>query len=499
MKKFNAILDDTTIINFFFFFKLLKRYYIISLLVPVLIFGYAAYFYKSQNIVYIKNINFTFKKDNSSSPTAAIASLVGENNTELTISDIIAITKSPDFKEHLGESIARDSKGYEITLSALTSKSIKKVKDEFSFCNDNIKCYENEIEKRVSGFFSLKEHPQIDKMMKLEVKSLTPTTSDVLLRNIEESLIQFRVNQIKHSIIEQKKISNRLINQKTQELKDLKYFEAVKHAVQGKAKLHSIMTSVANLEGLSQKQTMSAEITQTQYEQTKKVGSKNIESEKDTLEHLQQLKKEITNLKQDIRALEQSQTSFNKEDKYIITKLKSDLKLKQVKYKKLKSSTTLTINDSRFIANKNQQSNSLEFQYKISRQQIKKTQQELNRLKDQREKIIRENEENAQIIEKGKTTEEYIKLLSTKLMQLQIIESTIISDIIFDKKSSGIRAFRRTTKSKVMLFSGVLSIFFLFSIILIRYITDPRIYDEYELQKTFEDLNVIGKTPDFNP
>jgi hypothetical protein len=240
---------------------------------------------------------------------------------------------------------------------------------------------------------------------------------------------------------------------------------------------------------------MKAEITQTKYEQAKKVVRGASESDQDTLEHLGQLSKKIKNLKQDIRALQLS--TQDGEDSLIIKKLKKDLYRKEKLYKRLKSKTHLTSVDQRFIQTKDKQSKSLEFEYKTSKKQVIRTQKELARLKQEQVSLISILEKNEAIIEKAKPTVEYIKLLSSKLMQLKVLESTLISDIIFDKKASTTSAFRRTTKIKVLLFATFISFFFTFMIIIIRYLSDPRIYDEYELQKTFSDLEVIGKTPEF--
>ncbi len=498
MKKFNAILDDTTIINFVFFARLLKRYILLTTVIPIFIFGYAAYYYSTQNIVYIKNINFTFKKDDSSSPSSAIATLVGEKSSELTESDIIAISKSPDFRDTISNLLMADPNTQKITLSGLKAQIIKMTPEQFSFCNNNQECFKNAISERISGFYSLKSSDIIDKMMKLEVKTLTPFSSSVLLDNIKQSFIKFRLNQIKHSITEQKKISLKLINQKKTELIDIGYESSLKKVAQGKAALRSLVASILSLEHIAQKQKMSAEVIQTQYEQTKKIGNKNIDSDIDSLEHLAQLKKEISNLKADINALKLSQSSFTNTDKNIIKKLQKDLRVKNRKYKRLRKNTNLTSNDSNFISSKSRQSKSLEFEYKISKKQMSKTVAELERLIVKRDNVISQNEIDEITLAKGKPTSEYITLLENKLMQLKILDSTMISDIIFDKKASGIRAFRRTTKLKVAMFATLVTLFTLFLVTLIRYMLDPRIYDEYELQKTFEDLDVIGKTPDFN-
>jgi hypothetical protein len=42
------------------------------------------------------------------------------------------------------------------------------------------------------------------------------------------------------------------------------------------------------------------------------------------------------------------------------------------------------------------------------------------------------------------------------------------------------------------------SCFLLLFVVILRYIFDGRIYDEYELKNNFEDLEIIGNTPDFH-
>jgi hypothetical protein len=69
--------------------------------------------------------------------------------------------------------------------------------------------------------------------------------------------------------------------------------------------------------------------------------------------------------------------------------------------------------------------------------------------------------------------------------------------VVFDKEADPSREFKLTTKLKVILFASVLSVFVLIIVLTIRYLVDPKILDEEELKKTYKELDVIGKSPDF--
>ena len=100
--------------------------------------------------------------------------------------------------------------------------------------------------------------------------------------------------------------------------------------------------------------------------------------------------------------------------------------------------------------------------------------------------------------EEYKPSFEYLKLLEGKLVQIRLIESTVVSDIVFDNNASPVVGLKRSTKMKVFIVCTGFGIFLAFVYLIARYLLDSKIYDEDELKSNFNDLEIIGNTPDFN-
>ena len=77
------------------------------------------------------------------------------------------------------------------------------------------------------------------------------------------------------------------------------------------------------------------------------------------------------------------------------------------------------------------------------------------------------------------------------------MNSTVVSDLKFEHELGPKIVFKSLSKVKSFLYSIVLSLFLVLMVIILLYLLDDKIYDKYELERTFEDLSVIGNTPDF--
>ena len=498
MKKFNAILDETTIINFPFFGKLIARYYILSIIVPISIFIYASFYYINQNIVYIQSTNLTFIIEDSNSPTKAIAKLVGEDTQNLTQSDVVAIGNSPDFIELLSSNLTKRKDFKLLSFDSLKTKKIRFNDQLYKTCNDNQECLTKKVSDSISGFFNLVPSAVIDRMLKLEVKTLTKVTSKSLLQEIRRTLKIFRVQTIKHSVVEQATVTNEIIERKYEEMENLDMAASKQQFIISKHALKNMELRVFEMEKAYQKQEISLNFSKSQVEQTKSMIKNITDKDINLTSKVRIVDKKIKNLRRDIQALELSLEHLSENDKEILQKLKRDLRKKIKQRNKLKKQTKYSSTTKQFLDNKDESSNDFNFNYQVAKKQFDRTVKNLKKLREEKRTLQEKVKKNEVVILRNQPTYEYILLLEKKKLQLALLESTIISDITFDKKSSSVRAFRRTTKGKTFVFSLFISLFSVFVTTIVRYLFDPRIYDEYELQKNFQDLNVIGNTPDFH-
>jgi len=83
IRKMSALFNETTIIDISFLFKILKRYKFISLTIPLVVMGIAAFLYKSQNEIHSGAISFRYLPESKSSPVTAMSALLPEQEKSL--------------------------------------------------------------------------------------------------------------------------------------------------------------------------------------------------------------------------------------------------------------------------------------------------------------------------------------------------------------------------------------------------------------------------------
>lgn len=499
MKKLNTILDQTTIVNFPFFYKLIKRYYITSIVVPLIVGLYSAFSYINQNTIFVKSIGFSIVKDQSSGASKTIASLMGEQVNYISYNDILLITKSHDFLVSISRKLIEHKDFNKFIFDSIMSKDIKTNAEIFGYCQKNITCIEKDIKGRIEGFFKIIENQVVDNYITIEVKTLDEETTNALTQAAQESLTELRIRSLTNVLGEQEKVIERLISEKNTSISNVNLEDIGKNIEIKKSDLSLLELKINDLEKELQKQKISLELSQSKLEQTKnvlkneKVSSKDI----DLVDKIKILSADILNLKRDIQAVELSQGELGSSDSAVLNQLKKNLSRKEDELNKAKSETRLTGADTEFFNRKDNFSNDLSFEYKVASSQVQKSVQRLKSLKE--EKILKQKE----IQDMEKRIEEFspefsqLKLLKNKLSQIVLLKSTISIDLIFDKEGSPTGRFKRTTKAKVLIYTFALVLFSLFSAIVLRYMLDSRIYDEYELKQNFQDLEIIGRTPKF--
>lgn len=498
MKKISTILDQTTIINFPFFYKLVKRYYVTSLLVPLVVLAYAIFFYSKQNTIFVQNIGFTIVRDQNSG-SKSIAALMGEQVNNLTFSDMLLITRSHDYLNSIAKKIVAHKDFDKFIFDDIGTKEIKDNIKIFGFCNKNISCFEKEVKSRLEGFIKVVENPIVDNYISLEIRTLDEHTTSALLKAAQESLVEVRIEALTKVLADQERTIERLINEKNTMLTDFNLEDIEKNLNQKKSDSSLLEIKINDLEKELQRQKINLELAQSKMEQTKKVLNSDKVSTRDIdlIEKIKLLEVEVKNLKRDIQAVELSQAELGTTDNQVLSQLKKDLIRKEEELNKARSQSKVTGIDTDFINKKDVFSKDIAFEFKVATSQVTKTIQRLEALKVEKQKIQLEVTEMEKKIEDLSPVFTQLKLLKNKLSQTILLKSTITSDISFDKESSGISRFKKTTKGKVLTFTIVLMIFMMMVAIMLRYIFDSRIYDEYELQENFKDLEIIGHTPKF--
>ena len=154
--------------------------------------------------------------------------------------------------------------------------------------------------------------------------------------------------------------------------------------------------------------------------------------------------------------------------------------------------------ESNYVDKKTDESNEVKFDFNVMKKQYKDMERDNTILNERKDKLTKELNSIELQLAKLKPSMEYLKLISSKILQLHLLESTVITDLVFEEEFKNLRIFKKTTRNKFIIFSLVLTLFLTLFSIIARYLFDDRIYDKIELEKSFEELSIIGNTPDFD-
>ncbi|MCP4912849.1 MAG: hypothetical protein GY909_07000 [Oligoflexia bacterium] len=500
MKKINVILHETTIINFPFFWKLIKRYAVISVIAPIIALCVGAYVYLSQNDIYLKSASFKYQVDSAEASSSSIASIIGEKSQGLSPNEILGIMTSFDFAKQVATTLVNHKDILKFNFTPIKSKDMVSTPDMMAKCGDDFDCKVKSVQVIIPYLYVMEPDRLIENRFWVRVKSLDRFTTETLTDILINELVKSRVNTIKHSITEQIKLSHELVDSKREELIGVDMMAVRDRKKEVSSLIEEITSKIKNYNSFYHQQKLKMTLAETKYNQTKNTISKKKVNQEDveTFKKRTELKDKIKKIQEDITAIKLSSQSLSSQDSIIIDQLNLELKETKEKLGKLGGNGRSISNIVKFLDKKDKESDFNEFDYKVLKGQFAKIQKDYQAMIDKRDALEAEDRKLDNTLEQYKPSFEYIKLLEQKIIQLKLLESTVISDFIFDKEMANVRRFKRTSRSKITLFSVTTSIFLLFLLILIRYVSDDRIYDTYELEKSFEELTIIGNTPDFD-
>jgi len=499
MKKLSIILDETTILNFPFLWLLIWRYKYISLITPVIGGVLALYFYFSQNLIMTVSLGFKSVSSEDNSPSNAISKVLGETKTSLSPQEIVAMASSSDFYNKVAHAIVDHAKYETLNLNNFDAKKIFTIEELLESCHGDKTCKANELGKRLSRFISVRHDMLVENKFYVDVKTLDFFTSHIVAKIVSQEIVNTRINAMKRVLSEQSLITKELLTKKSAELNSTNFTGLSNELQQVLATLQTMSGRLASL-GLvyeSKKLELSKmDITLQQTESTMSAVTSDEERERYNQEVA--LTAAIRQTVQDIHAMELNKGALSVEDKGILEQLKVELKNKKLELSRVSKVKRSIANADQFLEAKDKASNFTDFDYKVAKQEFIKLQNEYGLLKAEHGRFFNRKIEIEQKLEELKPSFEYLKLLEGKQVQLELLASTVVSDLIFEELPSNISHFKRASKEKIGIFSILLTIFVMFGVLLSRYAFDSRIYNEMELKRNFENVPIIGNTPDFN-
>lgn len=500
MKKLNIILNETSIINFPFLWKLVKRYKLLSISVPLIAAIYSTSIFLGQNTIYSGEVGFKYINEGNNSPTSMIFSMLGEKTSKLDPTEIISYGTSVDFQYKIADELLLSSDLKKMNFNSVGSRDMKSFDEIFNSCADSKDCKRDKIARIIGSFYTVKMDMEIIDRYHLVVRTLDHFTTEALVKVVSKSIDKDRLSQIRYFVTSQLKISDELLKKKRKEVD----IEKIKNMVDDRAKLIVQMEALKNRTDEIRKIYYSDRTKfnklETERSQTKEILAKSSKaSNKDLFKvaESKKLKERNRQLREDIASIKTSFSTEQVSGSDIIGKLKNELVVNERRLASIGNVDAATLNES-FAASKENKQMNTEHEYKVSRKQFSKTKVEYSDLNAKLETTAKERAELDIRLKGHEPNLQLIKLLEQKLVQLSLAESTIVSDLLFDNFKAELSSYKKIAKTKMIFVSIFFSCFLLLFVVILRYIFDGRIYDEYELKNNFEDLEIIGNTPDFH-
>ncbi len=500
MKKLNIVLNETSIINFPFLWKLIKRYKFLSISVPAIAAIYSISIFLGQNTIYSGEVGFKYVNEGSNSPTSMIFSMLGEKTSKLDPTEIISYGTSVDFQYKIADELLNTPDIKKMNFNSVGTRDMKSYDEIFNSCGDSKECRRDRIARIIGSFYSVKMDTNIIDRYHLIVRTLDHFTTESLVKIVSKSIDKDRLGQIRYFVTSQVKISKELLSKKKEEVN----IEKIKKMVDKKASLmvriDALKDRADEIRRIYYSDRTKLNKLETERSQTRETLSKSNKSSNNELfkvAEAKKLKEKNRQLREDIASIK---TSFGTEEvsgTNIIKKLKTELVVNERRLASIGNVDTAAQNERFAVSKENKQMNT-EHDYKVSRKQFSKTKVEFSNLNKELETAVKSAAEIDIRLKEHDPNLQLIKLLEQKLVQLNLAESTIVSDLLFDNFQSELSSYKKIAKTKMIFVSIFFSCFLLLFVVILRYIFDGRIYDEYELKNNFEDLEIIGNTPDFH-
>ncbi len=502
MKRVNVILDETTIINFPFIGRMIKRYYLISILTPILVVLAASFIYFSQKDLYLTETGFSYVSSTGGSggTGGSLGALLGGNESSVSSAEIIQSARSITMYQKLAEKLYLHPHFKDLNYNKIGAKEPQIFSRLFSGCGENKACFINKLRGYLPALYSVKVNSTISTKYNLHVKSLDFQTTKILKETIPQVLRAYRLKIIKDSLLEQMRISEELILKKQKELTEGELSKVVILVQRNDEELKDINLKLALSFSAFNSAKSKLEQAKIYFNETEKTIKKRVSGKAlARSKRIRFLKNEIQEIRENISSMLAIADGPSSPEIEITKELKRELRRKRRELKKIdiKRGRSVTSMD-RFLESKDITSSGNEFNYTVARKQFEGIEINHHELLEKKSLIMTRREGLLKDQEKTLPSFEILKVLQAKLMQLKLIESTTISDLVFDDISPGINKVKTKTKEKMILFSFAISLFLTLFLIITRYLLDVRIYDEYELKMNFEDLEIIGNTPDFD-
>ncbi len=499
MKKLNTLLHDVTVFNFMLLGKLCKRYSKISTVAFFAFCAFTLFSYFSQVTIHTKKVNFkVVAADENTNTKNVLESLNSIANTLINQSELTSIVYSYEFTNSLASHLVALSQFKEMDFNSPTDRASRSHLDYFGHCR-SVECKTNVLRGILPGLYKIETDMGTGKFV-LTVMSRSDDVTLEIISHFQKVLVESRLAAKVKDVEGQIQQAQDLILKSRSDIESKGGFVRVasnesieSEIIQQNDKIRGILNLLNSQ--VDQNQFQKIRLAQSGAEANKHIDSSNMMR----AENFSKISKQVELLRQNIASINSTPAEKRSPmDNKILEQLTKELKSSDAELRKMGSlSRTIAVDDT-FINTQITNQTTFEFDYRVTSQKVKKLQTEYESSKKYLNSLYAKRAQLNTEFLTLKPDLEYLKQMEEKLVSLKMMKSAVKSDVFFDNFSSDVTLFKRNPLWQIIAFSLILTLFFLFSLLIIVYLRDDRIYEEMELTSCFNDLEVIGKTPDFD-
>ncbi len=497
MKKLNALLHDVTIVNFSLIAKMVVRYRKVSLVAVVAVFSIIPYLYFTQVVIQQKQVFFKVNSQTGEANSNSLTNILDSGTQFLKKPEIMAVVNTYDFKTIMAQHLVSspDFKKYDFNS---TAQNVGGVSSALESCSDD-NCKVNVLRDTIPGMFSLDSELGTDRFS-LVITTRSAKTTMAILGSFQVALDKVRLQNAISSIEDQIKQIQELITKSRTELENTSGFVKVAESESLDASIYQHKDKIKNLIDRLNRESDQQSFQQIRLKESNLTANSNIDSdEKLGYEKFSKTNRRIEELRQNIGALNSTPpANRTPSDERVLAELKVELKKNESELRKMGDLKRNIAYEDSFINTQINNQSSFAFDYKVSSAKVKSLQKEYDRSKKELDQLFELKAKMDNELLALKPDLEYLKLLESKFVALKMKKSAITSDVYFDHYGPDVMSFKRSSLIQISAFSILFIAFFLFIALIVVYLRDDRIYDEFEIEKCCDDLQIIGEVPHFD-
>lgn len=500
LKNIDRLLDGTTVLNFPMYFRLFRRYKKMSVAVMCLVLALAMALHFLQRTTYYTSINFSDVASGNPDPAMKMLSaFTGDSKDNQKAHQILGLRKSMDFSRRVATRLMNNEAflNMRFDLNYFGDNTLK-AREIVKKCGGKDECVHRLLVELIPSFYEIFDRDRAGVTFTVEAKASDELTAQVIIKELQESIQEFRISTLKSTIAQQEKTNLEILAIKQKEMQEAQFYQHLEEKdlidsqlkdINDRIDVHSkifaeVKSTVASLE---------SRVERSRAVVGKKVGIDQIEREKRRSE----LKERIEKLNKDLNALEISNFEYSEKDKQVITNLKNELAEKKKTLNRLGHGNGSSSMDS-FIKSSEEKINSTELEYKVAKDQYEALNEAYEQYVAEKNELLEKKAKADQVMERLAPTAKFVKELTAKVDQLLMLKTTVVSDMRFDIYPKPPEESKKIGKILIVAYTVLLYGLLAIMTLSIAFLLDDKIYDEDDLIAMDTELKVIGVAPKYD-